>query len=185
MYYAVDFHPDCNTGYWGSLSGNFVTSNPDPCPTCPTNQCIPYSYEASLTPDRKYFKPGTKLDKKLNWDEKLVLNSGTAKIMSANGAERIVQLESKELNDAKLLVSFSQGNSLYFAKLHVCRLESTEANGKSTISDFGIGQEIEPPPADQKLRDVTSQVTVLDNNVAIVRIGSTAFQVVTSTPFSR
>ena len=185
LYYAGDFYPDCNTAYWCSLAGNFDTTNPNPCPTCPSSQCVGYYYEGSLGPDRKYFKPGTRLEKKLNWNEKLVLNSGTAKLKTPAGVERTMQIETKELTDSRMLVSFTQGNNTYYAKLHVCRVEATDANTKvTTISDFASGQEISAPPAGQKVTDVTEQIKVLDTNVATIKIGTTTYQVVTATPLA-
>lgn len=185
MYYAVDFHPTCSTGYWCSMDGIFDTSNSDPCPTCPTNQCVGYTYNASVEPSGRHFKPGTKLERKLKWNEALALQSGTAKGRIA-GKERSFEIEAKELADARMLVSFTSDNTMYYAKLHLCRIESQEIGGAktATVSDFAVGQEIEAPPADQKVRDVTNQVTIVDDNVARIRIGATTYQVVTATPLS-
>lgn len=186
LYYAIEFYPDCNTGYPCSLAGNFSTNNPDPCPTCPTDQCLKVHYQSSLGPGSRRFKPGTKLNRQLKWNEKLVLNSGQGKLKRANGTERIFEIEAKELADARMLVSFTHANRLYFAKLHTCRIEAQELTGNKTgtVSDFAIGQEIEAPPADQKVRDVTSQVKVLDRNVAQIRVGNSTFDVVTATPLT-
>ena len=179
-YYSVHFYPDCNTGRPVMMMGNFLNASPDPCPTCPSSQCLSMPFYASQTPGR-LFKPGTKLKGPLNWDEKLVLKSGQAKIKG-----RTFEFESKELTDANMLVSFTKGNTLHFAKLQVYRVEAQELGGTktSTVSDFAIGQEIVAPPADQKIRDVTSQVKILDPNVAEIRIGNTTYQVVTATPLS-
>ena len=185
-YYAIDYYPDCNTSQPVGMDGNFTIGTNDPCPTCPTNQCIQVIRTTSHTPGSHQFKPGTRLDKALQWDQKLALKSGTAKTKGPNGTERAIEIETKELADAKMLVSFTTGNTLYFAKLHVVRVEAQNLgkNKSATVSDFAIGQEIEAPPADQKVRDVTSQIKILDTNVAQIRIGNTTYQVVTATPLA-
>ena len=186
-YYGVDFPPDCSTGIPTMVVGRFDTSNPNPCPTCPSSQCVVVPHYTSLNPAaRRYFKPGTKLDQKLQWDEKLVLKSGQGKIQRA-GAVGTYEFEAKELADARMLVSFTSGNTLYFAKLHVCRIESQELAGNNktaTVTDFAVGQEIDAPPADQKILDVTKQVTILDANNAEIRVGNTTYRIVTATTLS-
>ena len=159
--------------------GSYSTDNNNPCPTCPSSQCLSIPFLA-MSPGR-FFQPGIKLKGPLNWDEKLVLKSGQGKIKG-----RPCEIESNELADAKLLVSFTTGNTLHFAKLHVIRVEAQELDGskKSTVSDFAVGQEIVAPPADQKVRDVTGQVKILDSHVAEIAIGNTTYQVVTATPLS-
>lgn len=185
MYYAIDYHPTCSTGYYASLDGHFDTSNNNPCPTCPTSQCIPYQYMASAPPTGRISKPGTKLERKLQWDEQLVLKSGTAKVKIGD-RERTLEIEAKELADAKMLVSFSKGNTMYFAKLHVCRLESHEAGTSTaaTVIDSAFGQEIDAPPSGQKIVDVSNQVTTVGKNIAQIRVGATVYQVITATPLS-
>jgi hypothetical protein len=180
-YYAYDYTPDCNHGHYCSLDGNFATGNPDPCPTCPGNQCVNYSH-AALKPGGGNFKPGTKLTKKLKWDEKVVLKSGTTKMTTPAGKNRDVAVETKELTDARMLVSFTSGNTLYFAKLHVCRIEAQDLQSKTlAVTDFAVGQEIEEPPAGQKIIDVTNQITIKEPNVAHVKVGNTTYQIVTAT----
>jgi len=184
-YYALDFYPDCNTYTFTSIDGNFtVGAN---CPSCPASSCLMFEHVGATTPGSRLFKRGTRLDEKLKWDQKLALKSGKGTFKCAAGTERTFEFESKELADAKLLVSFKNGNTQCFAKLHVCRVEAQELGGAkaSSVSDFAIGQEIEAPPAGEKVRDVSNQITVLDTNVAIVKIGNTSYQVVTATPLAQ
>ncbi len=178
-YYAVHFYPDCTTGRPVMLMGNYSTNNSDPCGACPSSQCLSIPF-ASISPGQ-LFKPGTKLNGPQKWDEKLVLKSGQGKIKG-----RPFEFETKELADANMLVSFTKGNTLHFAKLQVFRVEAQELGGgkTATVSDFAIGHEITVPPASQKVRDVTSQVKILDTNVAEITVGSTKYQVVTATPLS-
>lgn len=182
-YYSIDYHPNCEAGYPCSMDGNFTINGGDPCPTCPTNQCLFFDYTA-LTPSR-LFKPGTKLDQKLDWDTQLALKSGTGKSKNRNGTERIAEFETKELG-SRQLVSFTSGNTQIFAKLHQIRVEAQELTGARTkqSADFAVGQEINPPTADQKVRDVSGQVKILGPNVASVTIGKTTYQVVTATPLT-
>ncbi len=185
-YYGVDFPPDCSPGAPVMMYGNYSTSNNDPCGACPSDQCTIMHHMASLAPGGgRFFKPGTKLERKLQWDEKLASKSGQRKI-TKSGIERTYEFETKELSDAGMLVSFSSGNTLYFAKLNVCRVEAQELGGNkaATVSDFALGQEIDAPPADQKVRDVTNQVTILDANNASIQVGNTIYRVVTATPLS-
>lgn len=183
-YYSLDFYPDCNTYTILSMDGNFTVGNN--CPACPASSCLLITHYSSHTPGR-YFKPGTKLDQKLKWNQELALKSGQGKFKSTSGTERTFEFETKELADAKMLVSFTHANTQYFAKLHMIRVEAQELGGvkESTVSDFAIGQEIDAPPAAQKVRDVSSQVTVLDKNVATIKIGNATYQVVTMTPFEQ
>ena len=183
-YYALDYYPDCSTYTITTMDGNFtIGAN---CPACPASSCLLIIHNASNTPGR-HFKPGTKLDEKLKWDQQLALKSGQGKFKTASGAERTFEFETRELVDAKMLVSFTHANTQYFAKLHTVRVEAQELGGakESKVSEFAIGQEIEAPPAGQKIRDVSSQVTVLDTNVATIKIGNANYQVVTMTPFEQ
>lgn len=184
-YYALDFYPDCNTYTITSIDGNFTVGAD--CPSCPASSCLMFEHVGATTPGSRLFKRGTRLDEKMKWDQKLALKSGKGTFKATGGKERTFEFESKELADAKMLVSFTNGNSQCFAKLHVCRVEAQEIGGQkaASVSDFAIGQEIEAPPAGQKVRDVTSQVTILDPNVAIIKIGNTAYQVVTATTLAQ
>lgn len=181
-YYALDFYPDCSTYTITSIMGNFTTGSD--CPNCPASSCLLITHQGSMPTNRR-FKKGTRLDAKQKWDSKLVLNSGKGSF-KAKGLDRTFEFEPKELTDAKMLVSFSSNNVQYFAKLHVVRVEAQEIGGArtSTVADFGVGQEIENPPASQKVRDVSGQVTILDPNVVEIKIGNTTYQIVTATPMS-
>ena len=145
-YYGGDFWPDCNTAHWVYITGYYDVNTPDPCPTCPAAQCLTIIRNTSTTPGGPYHKPGTKASRLLKWNEKLALKSGTGKFKRADGSERVVEFECKEFADAKMLVSFTSGNVQYFAKLHSFRVESQELGASKifSVSDFAIGQEIQP-----------------------------------------
>lgn len=183
-WYSIDYHPGCEAGYPVSMDGNFTVIEGDPCPTCPSGQCLYFEHEA-MTPGR-IFKKGTRLDKRLEWDTQLALKSGTGTFKTRSGAQRTFEFETRELADARMLVSFTSGNTQYFAKLHTCRVEAQELTGakSSQVADFHVGQEINPPPADQKVVDVSAQVKIQGPNVASVKIGNATYQIVTATPLT-
>lgn len=185
-YYGGYFFPDCNTATWVYMEGNYSTNLYDPCPTCAPEQCESFPRSAFI-PGGSLHKPGIKANRLSKWDAKLVLKSGTGRFKRADGTERVVEFESKEFADARMLISFHSGNAQYFAKLHSCRVEvqETGAKSKESVFDFGVGQEIEQPPADQKVRDVTNLITIAGPNVANVKIGNTVYQIVTMTPLAQ
>jgi hypothetical protein len=162
------------------MPGNYDTSNQNPCPTCPIIQCTRIPYQASLAPGSHRFQPNTKLAAKQKWDTHPTLKSGSGSVKG-----KPTEFEIKELADSRMLVSFTNGNTKFYAKLTVCRVEANEAGRAGSINDFAIGQEIDAPPADQKVRDVSNQLTVNDANVATIRIGTTDYQVITATPLTK
>ncbi len=184
QWYGVFWHDACDntTATWGVMEpGNYEIVTYDPCPTCPAAQCSFYAAGASTTPAGKYQRK-FKQDRLWTWDEKLVLKNGSKGFKKKDGTEWVATFEAKEIVDGRMLVSFVSGNTQYFARLDSYRVDVQETSGatvKGSVFDANVGKEIEQPPADQKVRDVTSQVTIVAPHIAEIKIGTTTYVVTT------
>ncbi|MFO1040889.1 MAG: hypothetical protein U0941_03840 [Planctomycetaceae bacterium] len=182
LYYAIFWHDSCNNnGTWGIMYGSFDTSNNDPCPTCPLAQCILVTPYGSLNREGQYHR-NYKQERLWKWDEKFVLKNGSTKLKKKDGTEWTAEFEAKELTEGQMLVSFMSGNTQYFARLDSFRVDVQETTGtatKGSVFDANLGREIEQPPANQKVRDVTNQVKIVAPHIAEVKIGTTTYVVTT------
>ncbi|MEI8379440.1 MAG: hypothetical protein WCJ09_04870 [Planctomycetota bacterium] len=183
LYYGVFWHDSCDNtnATWGLMpEGDYDTSNYDPCPTCPSAQCILVNPVGST--DGKYQRK-FKQDRLWTWDEKFVLKNGSKSFKKKDGTEWVATFEATEIVDGRMLISFISGNTQYFARLDSFRVDVQETSAasavKGSVFDANLGREIEQPPADQKVRDVTNQVKIVAPHFAEVKIGTTTYVVTT------
>ena len=182
-YYSIFWVDTCDnsTSTWGIMYGSYDTSNYDPCPTCPAAQCMFVNGNAALDPGSRYPR-NFKQERLWKWNEKLALKDGSTKLKKKDGTEWVASFESKEIVDGRMLISFMSGNTQHFARLDSFRVDVQETSGgatKGSVLDANLGREIEQPPADQKVRDVTNQVKIVAPHIAEVKIGTTTYVVTT------
>lgn len=183
IYFGVVWHNTCESSNstWCVMYGNYDTSNYDPCPSCPLQQCDLVEPTASHNPGGSYRRK-FKQDRLWKWDEQFVMKNGSKSFKKKDGTEWTVAFEAKEIVDGRMLVSFMDGNTQHFARLDSFRVDVQETSGatsKASVFDANLGREIEQPPADQKVRDVTSQVKIVAPHIAEVKIGTTTYVVTT------